>query len=51
MHRVRLNSEGGLQYVKDRDVRREIWIKLIKDNNLGVARTLFDPYEIPLKTE
>jgi len=40
-----------IPYEKVGDACRKIWIKPLKEINLGVARALFDLQEIPLKTE
>jgi len=34
---------GGFPYERDRDARRKIRIKTLKETNLGVAQALFEP--------
>ena len=36
-------SLGGTPYVKVKDACQKIWIKLLKETNLGLAQVLFDP--------
>ena len=46
-------SLGRLPYVKVRDACQKIWISIkpLKETSLGVAQLIFDPLDIPLKTE
>ena len=36
-------SGGDSAYERGGDARRKIWIKLLKETNLGVAQPFFDP--------
>ena len=36
-------SLGGTPYVKVEDACQKIWIKSLKETNLGLAQVLFDP--------
>ena len=44
-------GQGGTLIWKGRDARRKIWIRPLKETNLGVVRALFDPTKVPLETE
>ena len=34
---------GDSAYERGRDARRKLWIKLLKETELGVAQAFFDP--------
>ena len=40
---ARVDSPGGIPYKRGGDARRTIWIKPLKEINLGVAQPFFDP--------
>ena len=39
----RHTNRGGLPYESDGDARQKVWIKPLKETNLGVAQAFFDP--------
>ena len=44
-------QEGDSTYERDGDACRKVWIKPLKETDLGVAQAFFDPKKRPIETQ